>query len=366
MAGPSFTVGEIAKALGLEAWGDTALRVGNAAAPHEAGPNDIALAADPKYAAALGRGQARAALLWADAVPADYGLAAAVLAPRPRFALSGLSQMMDPGPQIAPGVHPKAHVEPGAEIGDGAAIGPFAVIGAGARIGPGARIAAHAVVGAGAVLGRDALLLEHVVFGARCRAGDRFIAQPGAVIGGDGFSYVTPEPSAVEAVRKTLGDRQGQRQQAQARIHSLAAVTIGDDVEVGSNACIDRGTLSDTVVGDGTKIDNLVQVAHNVRVGKDCLLCGQAGIAGSSTLGDRVVLGGQAGVIDHLTLGDDVILSACTPARTDLAPGTVMIGPISMEMKAGIAAYKNLRRLPRLLRDVAALRKHLPNPENGD
>jgi len=348
------TIAEIATALGLEAWGDTGCVVTRAAAPHEAGPDALALASTESYAAALGRGEARAALLWAGADPAAYGPAAALFAPRPRYALAGLSALFDPGPGWPAGRHPTAQIDPSAEIGPGATLGPFVVIGPGARIGPNARLGPHVVVGAGAILGAEARLGERVTLAARCRVGDRFFAQPGAVIGGDGFSFVTPEPSAAEAVRATLGETGGATQQPYSRIHSLAAVTIGDDVEIGANSCIDRGTLADTVIGD-----NLVQIGHNVTVGRDCLLCGQVGIAGSTTIGDRVVLGGQAGVTDHLTIGDDVIAGAGTLLRTNQPKGRVMLGNPAMPMAQSVEAYKGLRRLPRLFRDVADLRKHL-------
>lgn len=362
----TMTVEQIARALGLDLWGEGALPVTGAAEPAAARADQIALAMTPAYAAQLAQGRARAALLRHDADPAALGLRAAILAPRPRHALAGLSALFDPGPAIAPGVHPLAHVDPAAQIGDGAAIGPFVAIGPGARIGAGARIAPGAVIGAGAVLGAGALVLERVVIGAGVRIGARLIAQPGAVIGGDGFSFVTPEPGAIEAVRSTLGDRQGRAQGAYARIHSLGGVAIGDDVEIGANACIDRGTVADTTIGSGTKIDNLVQIGHNVRIGRDCLLCGQAGVAGSTVLGDRVVLGGQAGVTDHLTIGQDVIVAAGTLLRTNQPAGRVLLGDPAMPMAQGIETWKALRRLPRLAREVAGLRKALSLRDNGD
>ncbi|MEM9248033.1 MAG: UDP-3-O-(3-hydroxymyristoyl)glucosamine N-acyltransferase, partial [Pseudomonadota bacterium] len=260
----SHTIAQIAEALGLLAWGDVTLRVTRAAAPHEAGPDALALASTETYAAALSRGAARTALLWEGADPQAYGLRAALFAPRPRFALAGLSALMDQGPELAPGIHPTAIIDPSAEIGPDAAIGPFVVVGARARIGAGARIAAHCSVGADVTLGAQALLMERVTLGARCHIGDRLIAQPGAVVGADGFSFVTPEESAVEVVGATLGDAKGLRQQSYARIHSLGAVSIGDNVELGANSCIDRGTLTNTRIGDGTKLDNLVHVGHNV------------------------------------------------------------------------------------------------------
>ena len=366
MGDTAYTIAEIAGALGLKAWGDTALTVTHAAAPASADASAIAMASTPEYADGLARGGARAALLWDGANPADYGLVAAIFAPRPRFALSGLSALMDRGPALAPGIHPSAVIDPSAQIGPGAFIGPLVTIGPGARIGARARIAAHASIGAEARVGDDALLLERATIGARCRIGDRVIVQPGAVIGSDGFSFVTPEPSAVEAVRSTLGDTQGRTQQAYARIHSLGSVVIGDDVEIGANSCIDRGTLEDTRIGDGTKLDNLVHVAHNVQVGRDTLLCGQVGIAGSTIIGDRCVFAGQAGAADNIRVGDDVIVSGNTKLRTNQPSGRVLLGDPAMPMETGIEVFKAIRRLPRLARDVAALRKYLPKEGGAD
>jgi UDP-3-O-[3-hydroxymyristoyl] glucosamine N-acyltransferase len=280
--------------------------------------------------------------------------------------MSGLTAMFDPGPEVAPGVHPSAVVDPSASVGPGAAIGPFVHIGPRARIGARARIASHVSIAEDVVLGDDALILQGARIGPRVRIGHRFICQPNAVIGGDGFSFVTPEKSAVEAVRESLGDAQGLRQQAYARIHSLGAVTIADDVEIGSHACIDRGTVADTIIGRGTKIDNLVQIGHNVRVGEDWLLCGQVGVAGSTVLGDRCVMGGQVGITDHLKIGNDVMAGAGTLLRTNQPDGRVMLGNPAMSMQASIDSYKALRRLPRVLRDIASLRKLLPKDERSD
>ncbi len=360
------TVAEIADALGLAAWGDTGIEIRSAAAPHEAGADALALASTESYAAALSAGSARAALLWEGADPEAYGLDAAIFAARPRYALAGLSALMDTGPDLPPGIHPSAVIDPSATIGDGARIGPFVVVGAGASIGANARIASHSSIGAGAKIGDDALILERVSIGARCTLGHRLIAQPGAVVGSDGFSFVTPEKSAVEVVGATLGDAQGLRQQSYARIHSLGAVTIGDDVELGANSCIDRGTLADTRIGDGTKIDNLVHVAHNVIVGQDCLLCGQMGVAGSTKIGDRCVFAGQVGVVDNITIGDDVIASGSARIRTNQPSGRILIGDPAIPMDKGIEIMKATRRLPRLARDVASLRKHLPKEGGSD
>ena len=349
------SIRDIATALGAEADGDLDLVVLRVAEPQTAGPDDLALATAPLYGAALARGQARAAMLWPGADWRGMGLKAVIFAPRGRFAMSGLTRLMDRGPVIAPGIHPLSVIDPSARIGEGAAIGPFVSVGAGAVIGQGARIASHVSIGDAVRIGADALILEGARIGARVTIGDRFICHPNAVIGADGFSFVTPEKSGVEEVRETLGQRETIRQQSWTRIHSLGAVTIGDDVEIGANSCIDRGTIRDTVLGSGTKLDNLVQIGHNVQIGRDCLVCGQAGIAGSSRIGDRVVLGGQSGVGDNLVVGDDVIAGGGTKILTNAPAGRVLLGYPAMKMDSHVEIQKALRRLPKLAVRVAAI-----------
>lgn len=351
------TIREIAAALGASAEGDLDLRITRASEPATAEPDALALAMDPKFADGLAKGQARAALLWQGADWRAMGLEAAIFAPRSRLAMAGLSRMLDPGPLITPGIHPLCAIDPSAEIAPGAAFGPFVSIGAGARIGPGARIASHVSIGADASIGSDALILQGARIGARVVIGNRFICQPGAVIGGDGFSFVTEEKSGIEEVRETLGSRGTVRAQKWQRIHSLGAVTIGDDVEIGANACVDRGTIRNTTIGSGTKLDDLVMVGHNVEIGEDCLLCAQVGIAGSSRIGNRVVLAGQCGVNDNIFVGDDVIAGGASKIFTNAPAGRVLLGYPAVKMENHIEMQKALRRLPRLAATVAALQK---------
>ncbi|MDR5651815.1 UDP-3-O-(3-hydroxymyristoyl)glucosamine N-acyltransferase [Ruixingdingia sedimenti] len=353
----AYSIREIAAALGAQAEGALDLRVARVSEPASAGPDALALAMDPKYADGLAKGQARAALVWPGADWRALGLEAAIVVPRPRLAMAGLTRAFDPGPAIAPGIHPLAVVDPGAQIGAGVAIGPFVTIAAGAVIGPRARIAAHCSIGPDARIGADALLLDRVFIGRGVTIGDRFIAQPGAVVGADGFSFVTPEKSGVEEIRGTLGQRDRIRQQSWQRIHSLGAVTLGDDVEIGANSTIDRGTIRDTAVGSGTKLDNLVHIGHNVQVGRDCLLCAQVGIAGSSRIGDRVVLAGQCGVNDNIFVGDDVIAGGASKIFTNVPAGRVVLGSPAVKMETQIEINKALRRLPRLAAVVTALQK---------
>ncbi|WP_374644033.1 UDP-3-O-(3-hydroxymyristoyl)glucosamine N-acyltransferase [Tabrizicola sp.] len=357
------TIRDIAQALGAEAEGELDLAVRGAAEPQAAGPDDLALAMDPRYAEGIARGRARAAVVWPGADWRAMGLKAAIFAPRGRLAMAGLTRLMDPGPEIAPGVHPMAVVDPSAVIGAGAAIAPFVVIGRDVRIGPGARIASHVSIAEGARIGAGALILQGARIGARVSIGERFICQPGAVIGADGFSFVTPEKSGVEEIRETLGSRAEIKGQSWTRIHSLGAVTIGDDVEIGANVCIDRGTIRDTVIGSGTKVDNLVHIGHNVQVGRDCLLCGQVGIAGSARIGDRVVLAGQCGVNDNIFVGDDVIAGGGTKIFTNAPAGRVLLGYPAVKMETHVEIQKALRRLPRLAARVAALERPLPEGE---
>jgi UDP-3-O-[3-hydroxymyristoyl] glucosamine N-acyltransferase len=177
------------------------------------------------------------------------------------------------------------------------------------------------------------------------------------VIGADGFSFVTPEKSGIEEIRETLGHREEIHPQSWTRIHSLGTVHIGDDVEVGANATVDRGTVRATSIGRGTKLDNLVHVGHNVQVGEDCLLCGQVGIAGSSRIGNRVVLAGQCGVSDNIFVGDDVIAGGATKIFSNAPAGRVLLGYPAIKMETHVEAWKNIRRLTRLFAQVAELRE---------
>ncbi len=362
----AYTVHQIAEALGATALGATDLEIDAVAEPADAGPRDLALAMKPDYADQIAQGGARAAMLWQGADWAGFGLEAAIIAPRPRFALAGLSAMMDPGQGWGGGIHPSAVIDPQAELGVGVSVGPLSVILGGARIGAGTVIGPQCFVGADSVIGQGGLLREGVRIGPRVRIGDRFIAQPGATVGSDGFSFVTPEQSGVERARATLGDQGEVQSQSYARIHSLGGVTIGDDVELGAQSCIDRGTVRDTRIGNGTKIDNLVQIGHNVVVGRDTLLCGQVGIGGSAVIGDNVVLAGQTGIGDNLFVGNNAITGGGTKVLSNIPAGRVMLGYPAMKMDSQMEVYKGLRRLKRLFTDVAELKKTVSNLRQSD
>ena len=362
----SFTIAQIADALGIRAEGETSLTVTAVAEPAQAGVSDLALAMKPEFAEQLSEGTARAAMLWDGADWQAMGLKAALMSPRPRYAMSGLSAMMDAGAGYAPGIHPTAVIDPTARLAEDVSVGAFAVIGAGAEIGAGSVIGAQVFIGQGTVLGADALLHSGVKIGHSVTIGDRFIAHFGATVGADGFSFVTPEPSAAEKVRETLGDQAGATAQSYARIHSLGGVVIGHDVELGANSCIDRGTVRATRIGNGCKFDNLAQIGHNVVIGNDCLICAQVGIAGSSRIGNNVVLGGQTGVSDNIFIGDNVVTGGATKVLSNVPARRVMLGYPAMKMDSQLEIYRQLRRLPRLIADVAWLKKAVSKTDASD
>ncbi|APX88729.1 UDP-3-O-(3-hydroxymyristoyl)glucosamine N-acyltransferase [Brevirhabdus pacifica] len=370
-----WTVSEIAEAMGAEFVGDGGLKITRLAEPSDAGPEDLAMAMQPTYAEALGQGRAQAAALWVGAGWQEMGLRAAIFVARPRLGMSKVTRLFEVPPHTHEGISALAHVDASARLGEGASVGPFVVIGPGAVIGPNARILSHASIGRDAVIGEDCLIHPGVRIGERVQIGARFVAQPGAVIGGDGFSFVTGDKSTVETVRETLsgdvragGDKPAADKASSddqpvdrswIRISSVGAVEIGDDVEVGANSSIDRGTIRATRIGSGTKIDSMVQVGHNVQVGRDCLLCGQVGIGGSTVIGDRCVLGGQAGLNDNITLGHDVVVGGGASVVSSVAPGKAVWGNPATRMDQAVENYKALRRLPRLFKQVAALQKRV-------
>ncbi len=361
-----FTIGEIADALGAQAAGDLSIVIDAPAQPADAGRRHLALAMEPSYGAALSEGQAEAAVLWADADWKALGLKAAIFAPRSRYVLSGVTRVFDHVLDLSPGIHPTAIVAGDAELGEDVWLGPFVVVGSGAKLGAGARVMSHVTIGAGAEIGPNALIHAGARIGARVRIGARFICQPGAAIGVDGFSFVTPKPGAVEEARATGKVSEASRTEGFARINSLGTVVLGDDVEVGANATIDRGTIADTTVGNGTKLDNQVHIGHNVTVGQTCLLCGQVGIAGSTVIGDRVVLGGQVGVADHLSIGSDVIVAGKSGVSSNIPSGRVMMGNPAMKMDLNVESYKAFRRLPRLMARLIDLEKRVSKGASKD
>lgn len=356
-----YTVEEIANSIGVKAVGDTSIKVDGVMEPALAGAAQIALAMDPKYASDLSSGHARVAMLWDGADWQGLGLDAALLPTRPRYSLSGLSAMMDRGQRFPTGIHPTAIIDETATLGANVSVGAYSIIGAGVIIGENTIIAPHVYIGVSSQIGANSLVREGTKIGADVMIGDRFISQQNVSVGGDGFSFVTPEVSAVEEARDSLGGDVSADGQAWARIHSLAGVVVGDDVELGSGTCVDRGTVKPTRIGNGVKADSLVQVGHNVSIGDHCLLCAQAGVAGSTVIGNYVVLGGQSGVADNVTVGDGVIAGGGTKILSNVPAGRAVLGYPAVKMESQVEIYKALRRLPRLMRDFEGLKKFVFN-----
>lgn len=354
------SVKDIAMALGAKAFGAVDLLVTGLAEPGSAGPDDLALAMSPAYGPALAQGQARVAVVWTGADWQALGLLAAIEAPRARLAMAGLTQLLDAPPQ-GMDLSPNAIIDPTARIGDNVSIGHFTIIGAGVVIGDGCQIGDHVTIAAGVILGPATQVHAGVRIQRRVRLGARCIIQPNGVLGGDGFSFVTAAPSNVEIGRKTLGKTPFAPpiDATQHRIHSLGGVEIDDDVEIGANSTVDAGTIRPTRIGRGTKIDNLVQVGHNVVIGDHCLLCAQTAVAGSAVIGDRCVLGGKSGIGDNLTIGADSVIGGAAIVLSDVPAGSFMMGYPAQPMLAYRARERSLRQ--------AVLRQNsVPKPAQTD
>ncbi len=340
---------EIAERLNADLTGDGSIAVEGINHPATARPDELALAMEESSLAALAGSAARAAVVCRGAaVPASLDAVLAV--DHPRYALAALTRVFARPPHATPGIHPTAVVDPSAVIEEPASIGPFVQVGPGARIGPGTVVLAHVSVGAHARVGADGLIHPGVRIGERVEIGDRAILHHNASIGADGFSFAIPEPGAPPPAGAPRI----------ARISSLGTVILGRDVEVGANTCIDRGTIEATVIGHGTKIDDLVMIGHNNQIGEGCLIAGRVGISGSCRIGNRVILAGGVGIADHVTIGDDaVVLAGAQVGSNRIAPGAVVIGMPAMPRDRFFEQVRYLFRLKRLFAEVAEIRARL-------
>jgi UDP-3-O-[3-hydroxymyristoyl] glucosamine N-acyltransferase len=354
---PPYAFAEIAETLGAPVQGDGSLTVARLVHPLEASRvDDLIFVMDPALAARLAESPVRCAVLAEGIAPAEGALDAWVHVKRARFALAILMDLFERLPHAPPGVHPSAVVEPTATLGEGVSVGALAYIGPGARIGDGTILMPQTYVAADARIGSHCLLYSGVRIGEEVVVGDRVIIHYNATIGSDGFSFVTPQTASHEAA-KTGGDTVTATLDGIYRIASIGTVRIGDDVEIGAGTAIDRSNIGSTVIGRGTKIDNHCQIGHNVRVGEDCLLSGQVGLAGSVRLGNRVVLAGQVGVADHLTVGDDAVVGGGSGVWRNVEPRQVVAGYPALPKTEALRREADIARLPQLLRDVAALKK---------
>ncbi|HUC63761.1 MAG TPA: UDP-3-O-(3-hydroxymyristoyl)glucosamine N-acyltransferase [Alphaproteobacteria bacterium] len=349
---------DIATALNARLVGDGAIEIDRPVNPADAeGPRDLALAMEPGAFELLKSSPARAAVLREGTEPPAGRLEGYLLVGRARYAMARILELFDRPVHAEPGVHPSAVIGPGAEIGRGVRIGPHCVVGPRARIGARTTLVAQVTVGAEAAIGEDCLIHPGARIGERVVLGHRVILQNNASIGADGFSFVTPELASVESAKET--GALTAKVQDLVRINSIGTVVLGDDVEVGANSCIDRGTVSTTRIGRNTKIDDLVMIGHNCVVGENCMLCGQSGVAGSTVLGDRVVLGARVGVGDHVTIGNDTVLAGGALIGHNVPPRSLLVGIPPLPRAEAYELHRNMRRLGRLFEEVAALKKRV-------
>jgi UDP-3-O-[3-hydroxymyristoyl] glucosamine N-acyltransferase len=326
-------LGELAERLGCRLEGDPSVQVGAVQSLEAAGAHDLAVVSQERYLPLVGA-SAAAAVIIAEGWPAVGR--PALRATNPLLAFARALALFHPPAPPSPGIHPSAVVAEGAEVAATASVGPLCTIAPGASVGPGSVLEAQVHVGRGARVGADCRLYPHVALGERSVVGDRVIIHSGTVIGADGFGYV----------------RDGARH---VKIPQVGRVVIEDDVEIGANSAVDRATLGETRVGRGTKIDNLVQVAHNVIIGPDSVIVAQVGIAGSARIGARVTLAGQAGVVDHVRVGDGAMVGAQSGVNKDVPDRALVLGSPAlphMEVKRQFAA---LARLPALRKALQAL-----------
>lgn len=330
----TFTVAELAETLGGEVEGDAGARLIDVRGLDDAGPEHLSFLANPRYAPKLATTRAGAVLVARDA---DAHGRTVIRCDDPYAAFARALAVFHPLAWPEPGVDPRAFVAADAEVED-AAVEAFAWIGPGARVGAGSWIEAGAYVGRGVHVGRDCRLMAGSVVCEGSWLGDRVWLNPGAVVGGEGFGFApTPE--------------------GHVKIPQIARAVVEDDVEIGVNSCVDRGAVGDTVVGRGSKLDNLVQIGHGVEVGEHALLVAYAGIAGSARLGKRVVMAAKSGVIGHLEIGDGAEVGVQSIVMSDQPAGARLAGSPAIDRRIWLRAVTAFAKLPELLGRVRRLER---------
>ncbi|MGO1749900.1 MAG: UDP-3-O-(3-hydroxymyristoyl)glucosamine N-acyltransferase [Marinobacter sp.] len=333
----SYRLGEIAEALGAELRGDPETRVSGLATLQAAGPDQLSFLANPAYAKHLADTRAAAVIL--SPAAAGDNPTNVLLLNNPYLGYARLSHWFDPVPVAPPGIHPAAVVDPSATIAINAYIGPTAVIEAGAVIGDRVAIGAGSVIGARTTIGAGSIIRPRVTLAHDVVVGQRCHILSGAVIGSDGFGFA---------------NENGQWH----RIAQLGRVVLGDDVEVGANTTIDRGALDDTVIGNGVKLDNLIQIAHNVRIGDHSAMAAMVGISGSTKIGSHCVFGGASGVAGHLEIANQVHLTGMTLVTGDIRePGVYSSGTSADTNRRWRKNAVRFRQLDTLARRVKELEK---------
>ncbi len=332
-----FTASQIAEQLHGEVLGDGSVELTGLASADGAKPGDLTFAEKETYFAAAEESQATAIL-----VPGGFASSKKVLirVPNPRVAVARLLPVFFPPDQHAPGVHASATITPSAQIDPTAHIGPNCVIGPRVRVGARSVLMGGNHLGRDCQIGDDTCLFPNVVIYARCQVGHRVSIHAGTVIGSDGYGYVFDEGRH----RKVL---------------QVGNVIIHDDVEIGANSAIDRGALGSTVIGQGAKIDNLVHIAHNVSIGRHCLVMGQVGFAGSTRLGDYCVIASQSGIAGHLKLGHQVTVGAKSGVMRDIPDKGTVLGIPAAPDKQAKRQMIAVQQLPELIRRTRELEKQV-------
>ncbi len=326
--------------------------------PLNAQEGDLAFVFEPKYIAQIAQCKATAVM-----VPEGTKTnLPAIVVERPLVAVSKMLTVVQPKRHYPEGIHPTAIVDPTAELGEDVGLGPYVVVGPKTKIGARTKLMAHVVVGGEVKIGEDCLFHPHAVIEDHCRINNRVILQAGACIGPDGFSYVTEKVSNME--RRIKGDfNLVDESNPHLKIPNIGNVVVEDDVEIGANSTVDRATLGNTVIGAGTKVDNLVMIAHNNRLGKECLVVAQTGIAGSCNIGDRAILAGAVGLKDHVHVGKDAIIQAQSGVMQDIPEGEVVCGTPSVPSKQFFLGQAALKKLPDMVKEFRAVKKRVEQLE---
>ncbi|HAZ07262.1 MAG TPA: UDP-3-O-(3-hydroxymyristoyl)glucosamine N-acyltransferase [Elusimicrobia bacterium] len=338
------TVAELARFVGGRAFGDADLVLEGVSELSEATSKDIAFLGNLKYGAAAAVSPAGCLLLPPKAKDAPCAAKARIIVEDPQAAFAKILGLIDAARRgdLAATLSPKASIHPQAKLGPGVSVGDFTVIEKGAVIAEGTVIMPQCYVGEGARIGKNCLLYPQVVLREECELGDRVIVHAGTVIGADGFGFTTDKKTG----RHT-------------KIPQIGNAVVQDDVEIGAGVTIDRATVGSTVVGSGTKVDNLVQLAHNVRVGRDCFIVSQTGVAGSTTVGNNVILAGQAGVAGHISIGDGAVITAQTGVMSDVPARAVLFGSPGRPHREAFKLQALYGRLPELFDKIKEIEKKL-------
>ncbi len=334
------TVGELAALVGGTVDGDATASVGGVAALRDALPGDISFLSNPRYENQVATTRATAVLVRTDWQGAHTAALVRVENPDKSFAQI-VPLFILPPPDFAPGIHPTAIIGEGCEIGEGVHIGPYAVLGRGCRIGAGCVIEAHVVLGDQVVLGERTHLRPHVSVREGVRMGRDVSIHNGTVVGSDGFGYtITADANGAPVIEK---------------VPQLGIVEIGDDVEIGANVTIDRARFGATKIGDHVKIDNLVQIAHNVQVGASSGIVAQVGVSGSTHIGSGVMLWGQAGLAGHLDIGDGAVVFAQSGVSKNVPAGATVFGSPAQDRREAVKSMMLPRLVERLQKRIEAL-----------